>query len=231
MRNIKAVFIKQVLSYIKNPAMYGTPITFLLLPLAFRIFIPEIQPELIVTQFLVMFVGISMIGASAGFLAEDRVTMNLRFMGMSGVKPYQYLIGTCGTLLVVSFIAITLFGLIGQHSGQALINFITVSMLGAASSMLLGITLGLSKFADFTMIIALLLGVGPVFADANETLEQIFYFTYTMQVNNAVQGYLNVNPIGSIQIILINMTVLLIAFIVMNMKNGLDGEKIVKKMA
>ena len=231
MRNIKAVFIKQILSYVKNPAMYATPITFLLIPLAFRIFIPDVPPAEIVPQFIVMFIGISMIGASSGFIAEDRVTMNLRFMGMAGVKPYQYLIGTCSTLLIASFVAIVLFGLIGQHSGQALVNFVVISMLGATNSMLFGITLSLSKLANFTMLAAMLLGVGPIFAGANEALANIFNFTYTMQVNNVVSGDLTANPMEAIQIILINMAVILVAFIVLNIRNGLDGEKIVKSAA
>jgi hypothetical protein len=171
-----------------------------------------------------------MIGTAAGFIAEDRATMNLRFMGMAGVKPYQYLIGTCGALLLISLGILILFGLIGLYTGAAMVNFLIFSMLGAANSMLLGITLSLSKLAPFTPIFGMLLGIGPMFADANEVLATIFHFTYTQQVNTIIrEGDIVVGFSEPLQIIFINMAVLLIAFIVMNTRNGLDGEKLTKK--
>ena len=230
MRNIKAVFIKQILSFFYNPAMLGTPIAFLSIPFAILMLVPgaDADSPIIIAQFVVMFVGISMIGTSSGFIAEDRLTMNLRFMGMAGVKPYQYLIGTCATLLLISFGALILFGLMGGYSGETMINFLTLSMLGSASSMLLGITLSLSKIGSFTPIIGILLGVGPIFADANEFLASIFHFVYTQQVNSAIRGDMTANLSEAIQITLINMAVLLLAFIFMNARHGLDGERLVK---
>ena len=225
MRNIKAVFTKQLLSYLKNPGMWGAPASFLLLVFVFLVLVPEIDMALISAQFTVMFVGISMIGVSGAFIAEDRLTMNLRFMGMAGVKPYQYMIGTCGALLLISFGTLILFGLMGLHSGQALINFLIVSMLGAASSMLLGVTLSLSKAAPFSPIAGMLLGVGPMFSEANEVLSRIFSFVYTQHVTDALREDL-VAGIPDLQVVLINMAIIVAAFIVINFRNGLDGEKI-----
>ena len=232
MRSAKAVFTKQILSFFKNPSMFGTPAAFLLLPFAITLLVPgaHYDRHIIVAQFVVMFVGISMIGTAAGFIAEDRATMNLRFMGMAGVKPHQYLIGTCGALLLISLGVLILFGLIGLYSGAVMINFLIFSMLGAANSMLLGITLSLSKIAPLTPIFGMLLGIGPMFADANEFLSTIFHFTYTQQVNNIIRSEdLTAGFSEPLQIILINMAVLLIAFIVMNTRNGLDGERLKKK--
>ena len=227
-RNIKAVFIKQITSYFRNPAMLGTPVAFLLIPFAILLLVPnagdDAQRRLIVAQFVVMFVGISMIGTSTGFIMEDRQTMNLRFMGMAGVKPYQYLLSTCATLLIISFTSLLLFGLMGRYSGQELVTFYVITMLGAANSMLLGITLGLSKFAPFSPIVGVLLGVGPIFADANETLATIFSYTYTHQVNTFVRGEAYY-PIA-MQVVLINLAVLVVAFILMNSRYGLDGERL-----
>ena len=228
MRNIKAVFIKQMLSYFKNSAMFGTPIAFLAIPFAILLLVPgaaETDSNLIVAQFVIMFIGISMIGTSAGFIAEDRATMNLRFMGMAGVKPYQYLLATCAALIIISFGAVVLFGLMGQYSGNDMINFLIISMLGAACSMLLGITLSLSKAADFTMLAGLILGIGPIFAEANEVLSRIFYFTYTYQINTAIRGEISSGFDSTFKIVLINIAVLLAAFILINARSGLDGEK------
>jgi len=231
MRNIKAIFTKQMLSYIKNPARWGAPAAFLGIPFIFLIFTPAgTDMALITAQFVIMFVGIAMVGTSAGFLIEDRDTMNLRFMSMAGVKPYQYLIATCSVLLVVSVVILYLFGMISGHSGEAMINFLILATLGAACSMLLGVTLGLTKIAPFTMIIGILLGVGPVLsADAGiEAMSRVFYFTFTYQVNSALREDLTSIPSDAMQIILINMAVILVAFVLTNLRTSLDGEKLLK---
>jgi len=211
--------------------MWGMPASFLAIPFAILLLVPVPDDEvsIIVSQFVVMFAGISMIGISSGFIAEDRTTMNLRFMGMAGVKPYQYLIGTCATLLLVSLGVNFLFALQGQYTDEILLNFMIISMLGTTNSMLLGITLGLSKIGTLTPLFGLLLGVGPIFADANETLSQIFHYTYTYQVASVIRGgYLSEDITNILQIILINTVVILAAFIFMNLRNGLDGERAVQ---
>ena len=231
MRNMKAVFIKQMLSFFKNPAMLGTPIAFLLIPLAILLLVPGAYEDIdvITAQFVVMFVGISMIGTSSGLIMEDRVTMNLRFMGMAGVKPYQYMVSICAALIIISMLALVLFALIGGHSGDALIIFLTVSMLGAMCSMLFGITLSLSKLGPFAPLFGMLLGIGPMFSEANEFLAGVFHFVYTHHVNIIIRegttDYLN----ESLQIIFINMIVVIAAFVVLNSRYGLDGEKMTRK--
>jgi len=229
MRNIKAVFIKQLLSFFKNPGMWGAPATFLLIPFAFRIFLGAEDMPIIVTQFVAMFVGISMIGVSGAFIIEDRSTMNLRFMGMAGVKPYQYLIATCTALLIVSIIANFIFGMIGGRWGIEMLNFMILSTIAAFTSMLLGITLRLIKgVGEFTPIIGILLGVGPSFAEVNETLTMIFNVTFTFQIQQGLRADLTTLDSDVLQIVLINMAVILAAFIVMNLRTGLDGEKMAK---
>jgi len=230
MRKIRAVFTKQTLSFIRNPARWGVPVAFLFIPFMFLLLVPGMlesdEVVNIVPQFTIMFIGISMIGSSAGFITEDRMTMNLRFMGMAGVKPYQYLIGTSATILLVSLIALILFGLMMGHTGGAMVNFLTISMLGAACSMLLGITLSLSKIAPFTPIVGLLLGVLPIMGDFNVPhLTEFFSFTFTQQINYAMRKELTVLPTEAFQVIAINFVVLLAVFLLINARTGLDGEK------
>ena len=268
MRNIKAVFKKQLISYFKNPERWLMPAIFLFLPFLFVTSNPDIPRTLMPIQFVIMFVGISMIGSTAGIILEDRRTMNLRFMSMAGVKSWQYLIATCGVMLLVSLGVLFLFGLIKGHTGIIMINFLIVTMLGAICSMLLGITISLSKFAPFTMIVALILGVGPVLAVdfGVDALSQIFYFTHTYQINVALRGgaatlpqattidelanVYNIHdmtelfyfirelntpsdlalfPIGPVRVLLINIGVILLAFIGMNTFYGLDGERKTKQ--
>ena len=223
MRKIKAVFTKHMLSYFRNPAFYGAAGSFMLLTFAFTLFLPGSEVE-VVPQFVTLFTGISMIGAAAGFIGEDRATMNLRFMGMAGVKPYQYLIASASALLLISFAALLLYGLMGRYSGREFVQFIAVTMLGAVNSILLGTTLGLHKvLSNFAIVAGLLLGIGPNFANFNDTLFNIFRLAYTQQVNLTIRGELYFAD--SIPIILANTASLLAAFLVMNARVGLDGEK------
>jgi len=251
MRNISAVFKKQLLSYFRNAGMLGTPIAFLLIPFAFFLLLGQAAQDdrgFILSQFVTLFVGISMIGTSAGLIAEDRETMNLRFMGMAGVRPYQYLIATCAALLIISFVTLIVFALMGGYRGQLLTNFFIVSMLGAACSMLLGITLSLTRFAALTPVIGIILGVGPIFSNANEALANVFQFTFTQQITDALRGEMIIDvvtertswpPNGNldgdltfaIQVLLINLAVILVAFLLLNIRVGLDGERLVKKAA
>lgn len=222
-RNIKAVFTKHTLSYFKNSSFYGAAGTFLILTFAFAMFLPGSQSE-VVPQFVTLFIGISMIGTAAGFIMEDRATMNLRFMSMAGVKPYQYLIGASATLLLISFAALIIYGMIGGYSGQDFIYFMIVTMLGAVNSILLGTTFGLHKvLSNYAMVVGLLLGIGPNFANFNDTLYNVFRLVYTQQVNLTIRG--EAYFADSFPILLANTAVLLMAFIIMNVRNGLDGER------
>jgi len=247
MRNIKAIFIKQFKSFFKNPAMYGTPGSFLLIPFLLLMLTDAGDARaIIVSQFVLMFAGISTIGNASYVIGEDRSTMNLRFMGMAGVKPYQYLLATAAVFLIVSLGVLCLFGLMAAFSGEVMLHFLIFCMLGIVCSILLGVTLGLSKLAPFTMIIALVLGVGPTFAVANETLANMFHFTYVQQMNifirqtggaiiqmpdgtiQALEG-VTTFPNQSLQIMLVNAAVLLVFFIITNARHGLDGEKLAKR--
>jgi len=247
MRNIKAIFIKQLKSFFKNPSLFGTPVSFLLIPFLMLMLTDAGDARaIIVSQFVLMFAGISMIGNASYIITEDRSTMNLRFMGMAGVKPWQYLIATSGVFLLVSLGVLYLFGLMAGFSGAVMINFLILCMLGIVCSILLGTTLGLSKLAPFTMIIALVLGIGPIFAVANEALANMFRFTFVQQMNifirqtggtilempdgtvQVIEGTAAI-PEGMLQIMAINVAVLLVLFIVTNLRNGLDGERLAKK--
>ena len=196
MRNIQAVFTKQVISYAKNPGRWGAPVTFLIIPFVFMMISPDINRALITIQFVIMFVGMSMVMGAAAVIMEDRATQNLRFMAMAGVKPHQYLIATCGVLLIVSFVALVLFGMISGHSGVIMKNFLIITMLGATCSMLLGITLGLSKLAPFAWIVGILLGIGPVLAVdfGVDALTRAVSATYTYQIIVALRGNITELP-------------------------------------
>ena len=229
MRIIKAIFIKQGLSYLKKPAIISMPAMFLGMSLLFRFLLPQGEGSGLVNSFVVMFIGLAMVGTASSFIMEDRFTMNLRFMAMAGVKPYQYLISTSGALMIASLVVLTLFAMVGDNFGADMVDFLSMAMLGATTSIVLGITLSLSKVFWLGQPIGMILGFAPMLSNANETVASIFYYTYTQTINRAFNSeemsYYDYIPRGeSIQIILWNLGIILVIFVWMHTRHGLGGE-------
>ena len=222
MRNTNAIFIKQLRSFFKKPAIIGQVAMLLVMAAVFSILVQDVPSYAFTTIFSIMFVGLAMVGTTSSFIIEDRATMNLRFMAMAGVRPHQYLIGTGGALLLVSFGTLAIFSLIGRYSGMYILIFLGITMIGATASILLGTTLSLTKFPWLSGPFSMILGFAPMISDTNESVERIFRFLYTQQINTAIRN-LSGDHTQAIQIILVNMAVILAVFIWMHKKNGLNG--------
>lgn len=228
MRNIKAIFIKQLMSYIKNPQVYALPLMLLGFVVVFSMFSSEQYAWEFANMFAPLFLGMAMVGAASSFIWEDRLTMNLRFMAMAGMRPYQYLIGTGGALMVAAVVFLTMFGILGRYSVSELFVFLPLTILGAMTSVLLGITLALAphKFRPVAQTIPFLLGFGSILAEANENVAGMLYFVFNRQIQLALDGMMEygTDPTRSFYIVAANIVVVLIAFIVMHRKNGLEGQ-------
>jgi len=150
--------------------------------------------------------------------------MNLRFMAMAGVKPHQYLLGTGGALLVIGFGAMVVYSQIARFSGDVLINFLLVSAVGSSIAILLGMSIGMFKFPWLGQPIGIMLAFGTMLSEANETLASVFYYTFTMQIFNALASiveYGHVDMARIMQIMLGNAVVVVILFTIVNWKHGL----------
>ena len=233
-RYIKSIFIKQTLSYFKNPGFIATPVMFLTMTALFQwLLVGEDDTANFANVFSIIFVAMSMVGTATALIMEDKMTSNLRFMSMAGVKPWQYLLGTGLSLALSSFIVLILFALIGGFRGEDLAMFFAITMAGAVTSILLGITLGLLKLPLLSMPISMVLAFINIIADANETVDMLSTFIYTRQIHLVLNRetladveypdlpvYIDVNH--AIMIILINLVVVIIFFLISNLKNTLE---------
>jgi len=251
MKNIKAVFIKQFQSLLKNPVMLAQALFYLVLILIItflvgtnddiecHVCIPayvcatclEANPPLdvptpsITGLFTVLFVGLAMVGAASALVVEDKTTKNLRFMTMAKVKPKEYLIGTAASMASLSFVVLLLFAIVGRYFGVQMLWFMAVTGFGAVVSMLFGITLGLSKYPYLTTPLSLIVGMGPMLSSFNETLAHALRFTYTQQINLAVSDFHSGYPLdltNNFLIIGANGLVVLVLFVWMLRKGSLD---------
>ena len=234
MRNIQAIFIKQIQSYVKKPQLFITPLMFLGLAFVFTLFADGGEdagyPWELVNQLSVMFLGIGTMMTASSFVWEDWGTMNLRFMSMAGVKSTQYLVATGGALIPISFIVLFLFGVIGGYMGNGMFIFLGLTMLGAVASILFGLTLALlpekiSPIAGSTL--PFVVGFAPMISEGSDEVATIFYFLFTQQINVALDGFMEygTDPTHSFYIVLANIGVILVAFAAIQIKNGPNWHK------
>jgi len=231
MRSARAVFIKQLRDTFKNRMML---VQFIIFPIMAMILTElvakadsEIPDSIFVTMFAAMFVGMTPLSMTNTAIAEDREHKSLRFLVMAGVKPYEYLTGVGGFVMLICSLVSVVFGLIGGFEGIQLVQFVAVLMLGSVASTLLGATIGmLSKNQQAATAIGtpvfMVLSFVPMIAQFNQTVEAVAGILYTQQVNILVND-LSINATKPFLIIMANIVVLIALFTLAYQKKGLKN--------
>ena len=245
MNNAKAIFIKQFTSLLKVPSMIIQGIMFLLIAGAFLLFLGEDEvyecytciPAYVCTIceeianarfqlpipsgvgiFTVIFIGLALVSSASALVYEDRTTKNLRFMAMADVNPYQYLLGTVTSMIIVVSVMLVFYALLGGYLGVNMFWFMAVGIFGGMVSILLGIVIGLSRVPLLATPFSIILGLGPTFGNLNESLANVLRFTFIQQVSIAMAD-LDGDLTSSFLIIGANGAVVLLLFIFMHRKN------------
>jgi len=210
MNNIKAIFLKQMRSMVRNPGLIGAGLGFIIMIVVMSFFLgPDRECDVcipayvcetcmrenplhslptpsIAGMFTVMFMGMVLMSSSSALVQEDKTTNNLRFMTMAGMKPHQYLLGTGTALFIVAIILLLLFAMAGRYFGLVTLQFMGITAAGALVSILFGIAGGLSKMPALVAPFSMIFGMGPMFSQFNESLARWLHFTFTQQVNLAI---------------------------------------------
>lgn len=236
MRAAKAIFLKQVTDLPKNVSILLLFIMYPAMAAVFTIFLDD--PSFVVV-FAMMFVGGTPLVAVANTIAEDVEYKSLRFLMMAGVKPYQYMLGLYGFVMILAVPTLLVFGLIGGYSPQILLVFMILCLLGCIPSAVLGAVVGIfSKnvqqcSAIYTPLM-LVIGFVPFLSVFNEVVEAVGYVLFTMQIFFRIGDltfmgdYFSIGDTGgdfirSGLIILGNFVVFAILFAVAYKKKGLKG--------
>ena len=231
MSSIKAIFIKQAKDMLKNPAVFVMFIIFPLVSLIMTQLVAksndDISNNMFVTMMAAIFAGMGLVTATSAVIAEDIERKSLRFLIMAGVKPYQYLLGTGGFFLVTGTAISIVFALIGDFTSVELIKFLIIMITGTASSIILGMVIGvLSKnqqmATSLAMPVAIIVGFTPMAAVFNETVEKFAGILYTQQINVVVNNF-SVNLVRPLLVVLLNITVFTVLFVIAFKKKGLKG--------
>ena len=227
MSAIKAIFIKQIADFPKNMSV---SMMYILWPLIAFMMAQAMPPEYAMPQiamFAAILVGVTPMIGIANTVAEDNEYKGLRFLVMAGVKPWQYLIGLSGFVLIMSALSTAAFVFIGDFAGQQLIRFILIAALSCLASAVLGGAIGIfaknvqQATSIYTPVMMLLMFL-PMLSMFNETIQQVAQFVFSYQVLQIV-----LNPYAdftrAIVIIVANIALLLAFFIVAYKKRGLSG--------
>jgi len=222
MSSIKAVFAKQAKDMIKNPTVLIMFIIFPAVALLTTQLVAkgneEIPNNMFVTMMSAIFAGMGLITSTSGIIAEDIERGSLRFLVIAGVKPHQYLIGVGGFILLAGTITAAVFALIGDFTGAETVKFMVIMVSGAATSILLGATIGIvsknsQSAGGLAMPAAVLVGFTPMIVSFNETVEKFAGVLYTQQINVIVNDF-SVAIYKPLLVIAGNIAVLLVIFII-----------------
>ena len=237
MRSTKAIFQKQARDSFKNRMIF---IQFIIFPVMAFILTQLVaksdatMPQSIfVTMFGAMFAGFTPLTMTASAIAEDKEHKSLRFLVMAGVKPYEYLMGIGGFVLLACSVVSVLFALIGGFTGMDFVKFAVVLILGSIVSIILGATFGIiaknqQSAVATAMPIAMIFAFCPMIAQFDDNIKKVASILYTQQVNNIVTNDIGVNSTSNILnpvlIILANAAVFLVLFILAYKKRGLKSD-------
>lgn len=189
MRNIKAVFSKQIKETIKNKTVL---IQFLMFPVITIIMncavhIADMPENFFTELFAVMYVGMAPLVVTSTIVAEEKEKGTLKALMMSGIRPFEYLLGIGGYIWIACMVGSIVIALSGTYNTSSVLIFLLFMAVGIIISMLMGAAVGIRSHSQMSatsvsvplmMVFAFL----PMLAMFNDTIEKIAKYTYTRQL-------------------------------------------------
>ncbi len=230
MRNINAVFMKQLKETLKNKAIL---IQFVMLPamsviMSSFVKIEDMPENFFVKLFSVMFIGMAPLTCMSSIIAEEKEMNTLRALLMSNVKPFEYLIGTGLYVWLFCMIGAVVFALCGGYSKTELCLFMTIMAVGIILSELIGAIIGVCSKNQMTATsvgipVMMVFSFMPMLAMFNETIKKVAGIVYSQQLSIIMNNIETADIQAENLIILgINFIIAIVLFGVMFKKKGLD---------
>lgn len=189
MKNITAIFVRQLQDTLKNKTVL---IQFLMFPLMTLIMENTVKLDNMPANFFaelyaVMYVGMAPLTAISAIIAEEKEKNTLRVLLMADVKPHEYMLGVGSYVWLLCMAGALVIGLCADYSLPALVGYLLVMAAGFIISMLIGATVGLvspSQMAATSVSVPLMTVFSflPMIAMFNSTIEKIAKFCYTYQI-------------------------------------------------
>ena len=193
MRNIKAVFRKQLKETVRNTSVL---IQFLLFPamtliMSKAVHIDSLPENYFVTLFAAMFIGMAPLTSISAIIAEEKEKNTLRVLMMSNVKPCEYLTGVGAYVLICCLAGSAVIILAGSYTPSERIIFFAVMALGILASLMVGAAIGtLSKnqmaASSLTVPAMMIMSFLPMLSMFNESIAKFGKYLYTVQIQNMI---------------------------------------------
>lgn len=230
MRNICAVFLKQINETFKNKTIL---IQFVLFP-AFALImenaikLQDMPEHFFVKLFSVMFVGMAPLTCMSSILSEEKEKNTLRALLMSNVKPVQYLLGVGSYLWLMCMAGSVVFALCGQYRGKELVAFLLIMAAGILLSILVGAAIGVFSrnqmtATSITIPVMMVFSFLPMIATFNEKIAKFAKVTYSQQISMLINNINDVTiEMKNVVILLANMLVAIVLFLLAFYRKGLE---------
>lgn len=230
MKNISAIFIKQLKDTIKNKTVL---IQFLLFPLMTLILentikLENMPPNFFAELYAVMYVGMAPLTAVSAIISEEKEKNTLRVLLMADVKPYEYMLGAGSYVWLLCMVGAAVIGLCTDYTPSAFAGYMIVMAVGFIISILIGATVGLlspSQMAATSVSIPLMTVFSflPMIAMFNSTIEKVAKFCYTYQIKLflSLPDSESISVLG-ILVLACSFAAALTAFFAAYKKNGLE---------
>ena len=215
MKNIKAVFWKQMKDTLKNKTILIQFVMFPLMVVLMEKFIAigDMPEHFFVKLFAGMYIGMAPISSMSAILAEEKDECTLKVLLMSDVKPTEYLFGTGSYVWLACMLGACVFGIVGEYEGREFILFLLIMAVGILASLLIGAAVGTWSRNQMTATsigvpVMLVFAFLPMFSMFNETIKEVAKFAYSEQISILIDGLgAEAVSIESIAVILINIVI------------------------
>ena len=233
MRNIEAIFWKQIKDTFKNKVIL---IQFVMFPLMVCIMenavvMEDMPAHFFVKLFSSMYIGMAPLIVMSAIISEEKENGTLKVLLMSDVKPSEYLFGTGIYIWLICMAGSCVFAIVGEYQGKTLAAFLLIMATGIIASLLIGAAIGTWSR---TQMMATSIGVPammvfaflPMLSMFNETIKKAAKFTYSEQIsillNRLEDGMTALVQAENVLMILLNMGIALICFLFAYKKSGLS---------
>ena len=230
MKNIKAVFMKQLLDTVKNKMVF---IQFLMFPVMAIIMenaikIEDMPEHFFAKLFAVMFVGMAPLSCMSAIISEEKEKNTLRALMMSNVKPRQYLVSIGAYIFIMCMAGTAVFAVLTEYSGAGLARFIFSMISGVILSEIIGAVIGIfcknqMAATSLTLPIMMVFSFLPMLSMFNESIKKFAGIIYSQQISDIING-IGASEISAKNIIVIaaNFIVGLVLFAMAYKKKGLE---------
>ena len=230
MKNIKAVFLKQLSDTLKNKTVLIQFVMFpaLVIIMENAIKLDDMPEHFFAKMFAVMFVGMAPITCMSAIISEEKEKNTLRVLMMSNVKPAEYLVGVGVYVFMMCAFGTAVFAVVGGYTGADLAVFIGIMAVGIILSELTGAVIGVFSrnqmtATSITVPVMMIFAFLPMLSMFNDTIKTAAKVTYSQQISELING-IGASDISAESVIVIsaNLVLAAILFTVAYRRKGLE---------